>query len=82
MHLPTLFYFMLVNILHPSSLFVYNACLCFVGNVNKLRLWYKGILKYLGESVTGTKIGLWKRQRGLDAFIVFGVLALMLADVQ
>ena len=32
--------------------------------------------------VTGTKIGLRKRQRGLDVIIVFGVLAWMLADVQ
>ena len=32
--------------------------------------------------VTGTKIGLRKRQRGSDAFVVFGVLAWMLADVQ
>ena len=40
--------------------------------VNKLRLWYEGTPKYLGESVTGTEIGLRKRQRGLDAFIVFG----------
>ena len=29
-----------------------------------------------------TKIGLRKRQRGLDAIIVFGVLAWMPADVQ
>ena len=28
------------------------------------------------------EIGLRKRQRGLDAFIVFGALAWMLADVQ
>ena len=32
--------------------------------------------------VTGTEIGLRKRQRGSDAFIVFGVLAWMPADVQ
>ena len=32
--------------------------------------------------VTGTEIGLRKRQRGLDAFIVFGVMAWMLADMQ
>ena len=32
--------------------------------------------------VTGMKIRLRKRQRGSDAFIVFGVLAQMLADVQ
>ena len=50
--------------------------------VNKLRLQYKGTLKYLGESVTGVKIGLRKRWRGLDAFIAVGVLAKMLADVQ
>ena len=53
----------------PSPLFVYNACLCFA---NKLRLPYEGAAKYLGESVTDMKIGLRKRQRGLDAFIVFG----------
>ena len=35
-----------------------------------------------GESVRGMEIGLRKRQRGLDAFIVFGVLAWMPADVQ
>ena len=50
--------------------------------VNTLRLWYEGALKYLGESVTGVKIGLRKRQRGLDAFIVYMVLVQMLADVQ
>ena len=32
--------------------------------------------------VTGTKIRLRKRRRGLDAFVVFGVPAGMLADVQ
>ena len=32
--------------------------------------------------VTGMKIRLRKRQRGLDALIVFGVLVWMLADVQ
>ena len=32
--------------------------------------------------VTGTEIGLRKRQRGLDACIVFRVLAWTLADVQ
>ena len=40
--------------------------------VNKLRLWYEGIPKYLGESVTGVKMKLKKRQRGLNAFVVFG----------
>ena len=45
--------------------------MCFVaGAVNKLRLWYEGALKYLGESVTGTKFRLRKRWRGLDASIV------------
>ena len=39
-------------------------------------------MKYLGESVTGTKIGLRKRQRGLDASTVFWVLAWMLPDAQ
>ena len=34
------------------------------------------------ERVTGTEIGLGKRQRGLDAYIVFGVLTWMPADVQ
>ena len=32
--------------------------------------------------VTGMEIGLRKRQRGLDAFIVFGVLAWTPEDVQ
>ena len=32
--------------------------------------------------VTGMEIGLRKRRRGLDAFILIGVLAWMLADVQ
>ena len=32
--------------------------------------------------VTGAKIRLRKRQRGLDAFVVFGVLAQMPADAQ
>ena len=50
--------------------------------VNKLRLWYEGTLKYLGESVTGMEIGLRKRQRGSDAFTLIGVLAWMPADVQ
>ena len=46
--------------LHLSPLFVY-ACLCFVKkNVNRLRLQYESTLKYLGESVTGAKIGLRK----------------------
>ena len=45
------------------------CCKC----VNKLRLWYEGALKYLGESVTGMKFGLRKRHwRGLDVFIVNG----------
>ena len=68
--------------LHPSSLFVYNACLCLLKYVNKLRLQYEGTPKYLGESVTGMEIGLRKKLRGSDAFIVFGVPAQMLADVQ
>ena len=38
--------------------------------VNKLILWYQGTVKYLGESVTGAKIRLRKRQIGSDAFIV------------
>ena len=50
--------------------------------VNKLRLWYEGMPKYLGESVTGMKIRLRKRQRGSDAFVLFGVLEWMLVDVQ
>ena len=50
--------------------------------INKLRLWYEGALIYLRESVIGVKIGLRKRQRGLDAFVVSGVLAWTLADVQ
>ena len=50
--------------------------------VNKLRLQDEDTLNYLGESVTGVEIGLRKRWRGLDAFIVFGVLAWMLVDVQ
>ena len=32
--------------------------------------------------VTGMEMGLRKRWRGSDAFIVFGILAWMLADVQ
>ena len=36
----------------------------------------------MGESVTGMEMGLRKRQRGLDAFIVFGVPAWMPSDVQ
>ena len=44
----------LVNMLHPSALFTCYTCLCFVVKVvNKLRLWYEGTPKYLGESVTG-----------------------------
>ena len=75
--------YMLVNMLHPSSLFVYNVCLCFVKKyVNKLRLQYEGTPKYLEESVTGTEMGLRKRWRGSDAFIVFGIPAWMTADVQ
>ena len=31
---------------------------------NKLRLHYGGTPKYLGESVTGSKFGLWKTQQG------------------
>ena len=49
---------------------------------NKLRLQYEGTPKYLGESVTGMEIGLRKRWRGLDAFIVCRVPVWMLADVQ
>ena len=44
------------------------CCKC----VNKLRLWYKGTPKYLGESVTGMEFRLRKRQRGSDASIVTG----------
>ena len=59
--------------LHPPSLFTCYTCLCFVvGDVNKLRLQYEGTPKYLGESVTGMKLGLRKRQRGLNASIVAG----------
>ena len=50
--------------------------------LNKLRLQYEGTLKYLGESGTGMEIGLRKRWRGLDAFILIGVLAWMLADMK
>ena len=32
--------------------------------------------------VTGVEIGLRKRQSGLDAFVLFGVLEWMLVDVQ
>ena len=61
----------LVNTLHAPSLFPCYTCLCFVvGVVNKLRLQYKGALKYLGESVTGMKFRLRKRQRGLDIAII------------
>ena len=74
---------LLVNMLCPSSLFVYNVCLYFCKEcVNKLRLQYEGALKYLGESVTGMEIGLRKRQRGLDAFILIGVLPWTPADAQ
>ena len=59
--------------LHPLALFTCYTCLCFVvGVVNKLRLWYKGALKYLEESVTGTEFRLRKRQQGSDASIVTG----------
>ena len=58
---------------HPPSLFTCHTCLFFVvAVVNKLRLQYEGTPKYLGESVTGTKFGLRKRQRGLDMTIVTG----------
>ena len=50
--------------------------------INKLRLWNEGALKYLGESVTDMENELRKRQRGSDAFIVFGILAWMLEDAQ
>ena len=67
------FWNILVNTLCPSSLLTCYTCLCLVvGTVNKLRLQYKGTTKYLGESVTGMKFRLRKRQRGLDAFIVTG----------
>ena len=57
--------------LHPLALFTCYTCLCFVVEVvNKLRLWYEGAPKYLGESVTGMKFGLRKRWRGSDASIV------------
>ena len=53
----------LFNILHPPSLFTCYTCLSSVVDiVNKLRLWYEGTPKYLGESVTGMKFGLRKRQ--------------------
>ena len=59
--------------LHPPSLFTCYTYRCFVvGVVNKLRLWYEGTLKYLGESGMGTKFRLRKRQRGLDVAIVTG----------
>ena len=51
-------------------LFVISAC--FVECVNKLRLQYEGVPKYLGDSVTGIEFRLRKRQRGSDAFIVIG----------
>ena len=45
-------------------------------------LWKRFIDIYIYSYiyVTGAKIGLRKRQRGLHAFIVFGVLAQMPAD--
>ena len=55
---------------------------CVLLRICKLRLQYEGAAKYLGESVTGTEIWLRKRWRGSDAFIVFGVSAWTLADVQ
>ena len=55
---------------------------CVLIRMCKLRLQYKGTLKYLGESVTGMKIGLKKRWRGSDAFIVFGVPVWMLVHGQ
>ena len=71
-YLPSFISFnILVNMLHPSSLFTCYTCLCFVvGVVNKLRLQYEGAPKYLGESVTGMKFGLRKRWRGSNASIV------------
>ena len=71
-HLLTKFSFsILVNTLCPLALFICYTCLCFVVKVvNKLRLWYKGTLKYLGESVTGMEFGLRKRWRFSDVSIV------------
>ena len=66
--------------LYPLSLFIIFACV--FKNVNKLGLWYEDTPKYLGESVTGMEIRLGKEMKGFGAFIVFGVLAQMLADVQ
>ena len=61
----------LINTLCPSSLFTCYTCPCFVVSVvNKLRLRYEGTPKYLGESVTGIKLGLRKQLRGSDVFIV------------
>ena len=37
-----------------------------------MRLWYKGELKYLVESVTGMKFGIRKRWCGLGVVIVTG----------
>ena len=63
----------LVNTLCPWPLFTCCTFLCFVVKVvNKLRLWYEGAPKYLGESVTGMKFGLRKRWRSSDASIVTG----------
>ena len=48
-----------------------------------MRLQYKGAPKYLGESVTGMKFGIRKRQCGLGVAIVtgnFGSDAGMCAD--
>ena len=47
--------------LHVSILLI--SCTYHILIINS-SIWYKGALKYLGESVTGSKFRLWKTQQG------------------
>ena len=73
-YLPSFISFnILLNILCPPFLFTCCTCLCSVEDVaKKLRLQYEGAPKYLGDSVTGMKFRLRKRQQGSDVDIVTG----------
>ena len=65
MALLSVFYFYYSSSMSLSGLFtcLFFSCIYHVLLIN-LRLQYEGTPKYLGESVTGLKFGLWKTQQG------------------
>ena len=61
----SVFYFYYSSSVSLSGLFtcLFFGCIYYVLLINS-RFWYEGTPKYLGESVTGMKLGLWKTWQG------------------